>query len=308
MYRDDLDALLETDRHMVVPASGALASSVVRHLAGVRAAFDPLPQTVNEFLQAAIKALTPLQDEPIDSSVASEARVALERLRTALANCSISSSDDPARALDDAMFDSQRAWGAIARACTEFIGQAQSRSAPATFSIILFRHHDHQGAIQESFDNERERWLDVLAPRALDREDNHLAVVAPSGGATAVGELANAIGVEDQLPCVVFLGRKTPPSPVNARRAERSGPGGRAIWHRLACHRLEQLKNEASYPAALRRIYRTVYGKGAVLGGEYPLALLDRRFSVWLALKLVSAWIAPGIANAVQAAHKTIRT
>lgn len=115
----------------------------------------------------------------------------------------------------------------------------------ATFSLILFREEDLEGAISTSLVEDRSQWRDALSPQDGGR-DLHLAVVPPPTASAAVLALAAELKCSRLLPCVVFLGDK----PDRSLRGE-------TLLTRLSARSLQA--PPPAIPDQLRTIYRTVY-------------------------------------------------
>jgi hypothetical protein len=192
------------------------------------------------------------------------AAVALHRLGDAIAAYAEDAAPTLAP-LNEYLSDSGRLRDDLANAIENFIdvrvGEEVRRLQ--SFSLILFRDTDADGAILDSLVNHRAAWRSALTPIKPAATDLHLALIPPPGARDAVDALADELGCSDKLPCVVFLGTE----PTEALRT----PPRLIRWSARGL-----TPPMPSVPDQLADIYSTVYGAGVV--GPMLWAASGRKF------------------------------
>lgn len=149
----------------------------------------------------------------------------------------------------------------------------------STFSLILFRDTDLDGAILKSLTEHRPQWRDALTPADKGEPDLHLAIIPPPSATDGISALAGELHCRRHLPCVVFLGDK----PDRSLRGE-------SILSRLSVRPLDTPPPDI--PGQLRTIYRTVYSS-PIAPGSLGMATADKYF------RLVRERVNPKVALAL---------
>jgi hypothetical protein len=307
-----------SERHGIGIAAGTEVAPMNQLLAHISHVYQgPERRDIDTALERAAKALASLPPElQLGAPGTKDAVSALSDLVEALENSQLEENSLPAaQALINAYREPKQLPLVILEKCVNFAAQValKSRTAVATFSLIMFRSSDHAGKIKTSWDNDRASWMRALKPREEDSEDQHLAIVLPSDAIPAVENLASRLEVLNQLPCVLFLGSDLPVSdgsPLflsqNIAFSNYSSPP-MASW---TCYKFHP--EPPTYSDQLRAIYATVYGKGALLPGERITAAADlvkldllKRLNPVVLLKLVAgALVGPGTVAAIEVGEK----
>lgn len=168
--------------------------------------------------------------------------------------------------------------GAIAQFLRHHIADDLDRLC--TFSLILFRETDLDGAVARSLTEQRPLWHTALTPVDKIGSDLHLAVIPPPSATAGIAALARELHCLQLLPCVVFLGDK----PDRSLR-------GDDLLSRFSVRRLQRPPPDV--PAQLSTIYRTVYGSPVAAGslwmaaGDKYFQLLRQRINLKVALTLI---------------------
>lgn len=235
-----------TSRAVQELRAGPSINEVALHLDGLRS--PRLPVAVLEALEAAADTLGDCDaGDPLHAPSHEAALRALEALQRALdSGLDRRSASDPAAALTAALRTPGGVAGDVSRAMVKFVAdsvQAHLTSRSATFSLILLRAEDHEGAALRSLRSDPRGWRYAIRP-PVGVVDHHLALIPPAHAAGAVDGLAAGLGLSrDRLPCVVFLGDEL----TLERRRDLS-----VKW---ACNPLEG----PDYVASLTRIYEVMY-------------------------------------------------
>lgn len=164
----------------------------------------------------------------------------------------------------------------------------------ASFSLILFRQYDLDGAIVASLVGERDQWRTALRPEDRARTDYHLAIIPPPTATDAIMRLAEQLSCRDLLPCVVFLGHKP----------DLSTPG--TVLTKWSARRL--VKPGLSIPQQLQVCYRSVYKAGIPGKGTLLTAAADKFTTViraHLDMQVASALVAGAVggSSGIDAVH-----
>jgi hypothetical protein len=137
------------------------------------------------------------------------AAVALQELAAAL-EAEAEDTELELPAISDYLADPPRLRDDLRHAIARFVRTRVAADVEQlrTFSVILFRDTDADGAIARSLVEERRRWRAALTPRDPSAADLHLVVIPPPTATAGVTALARDLGCAGKLPCVVFLGDK----------------------------------------------------------------------------------------------------
>ena len=249
--------------------------SATRPVHEVLAYLDAIPAarsvgSVPKALALAIDALSNLdqhqrlRSSTIPSGTMAEALAALRNLERTM---TAESEDRDLEVPDDACYlaDPPALENDLRQAVAQFLQNHLDTSyhRVATFSLILFSDEMHEGALAASFCDERSEWKKAIQPPRRGTPDMHLAIIPPPTAGEGVRYLAAELKCEENLPCVIFLGRK--PDFSN---------GLHNLLPSWGCRKLVVVPPK--YPKQLRQIYRTVYAHRALSPGNPASAIADK--------------------------------
>ncbi|MEZ4471331.1 MAG: hypothetical protein R3F60_11125 [bacterium] len=131
-----------------------------------------------------------------------------------------------------------------------------------TFSLVLFTEHCHGGRIAASFRQDRGQWSHAMSP-PTGTPDHHLALIVDPAAHRTVDAIARRLGVEADMPCVLFLGD----APIAALESPR-------VLVRWGVRRL----GPGDIFTQLKATYRTAYAQHGRLPGEPLASAFDRLY------------------------------